>query len=104
MIIDQSNPHEATVVYLTSPRHLTCARLQTTFRAFTFTCVLSDVDAELDDVSGQDFTGRTLLRAAAQPLAVDEGPIAALSVLQVELPTNTQQVRTQVDTTSAEKF
>lgn len=105
LIIDDSNHHEATFVYLTLPRHLTCAHLEKTFFcAFTFTCVLSNVDAKLNDVSGQDFTGRTLLRATAQPLAVDEGPIAAFSVLQVELHTNTQQVRTQVDTTSSEKF
>lgn len=51
----------------------------------TFACVLSDVDAELNDVSGENLAGRTLLRAAAQPLAVDERPVAAFSVLQVEL-------------------
>lgn len=51
----------------------------------TFACVLSDVDAELNDVSGEDLAGRTLLRATAQPLAVDERPVAAFSVLQVEL-------------------
>lgn len=54
----------------------------------TFTCVLSDVDAELDDVSGEDFTGRTLFWATTQPLAVDERPVAAFSVLQVELTQN----------------
>ncbi len=53
--------------------------------ACTFTCVLSDVDAKLNDVSGENLAGRTLLRAAAQPLAVDERPVAAFSVLQVEL-------------------
>lgn len=53
--------------------------------ACTFTCVLSDVDAELNDVSGENLAGRTLLRATAQPLAVDECPVAAFSVLQVEL-------------------
>lgn len=50
-----------------------------------FACVLSDVDAKLDDVAGEDLTGRTLFRATTQPLAVDECPIAAFSVLQVEL-------------------
>lgn len=56
-------------------------------RAHTFTCVLSNVYTKLNDVSRQHFTGRTLLRATAQPLAVDEGSIAAFSVLQVELQT-----------------
>lgn len=55
----------------------------------TFAGVLSDVNAELNDVSGEDLTGWTLLRAATQPLAVDERPVAAFSVLQVEL-TQTQ--------------
>lgn len=55
--------------------------------AHTFTCVLSNVHPKLNDISRQDFTGGTLLRASAQPLAVDEGPIAAFSVLQVELKT-----------------
>lgn len=54
-------------------------------RALTFACVLGDIDAKLNDVTGQDLAGRTLLRAAAQPLAVDERPVAAFSVLQVEL-------------------
>lgn len=67
------------------------------FCAFTFTCVLGNVDAKLNDVSRQDFTGRTLLRATAQPLAVDEGPIAAFSVLQVELHT---QTRSRLELTS----
>lgn len=65
------------------------------FRAFTFTRVLGNVYAKLNDVSRKDLTGWTFLRATAQPLAVDEGPIAAFSVLQVELHTNTQQLRTQ---------
>lgn len=51
----------------------------------TFACVLSDVYAKLDSVSGENLAGRALLWAATQPLAVDEGPVAAFSVLQVEL-------------------
>lgn len=51
----------------------------------TFARVLSDVYAKLNGVSGEDLTGRALLWAATQPLAVDEGPVAAFSVLQVEL-------------------
>lgn len=51
----------------------------------TFACVLSDVHTKLNDVSGEDLAGWTLLRAATQPLAVDERPVAAFSVLQVEL-------------------
>lgn len=51
----------------------------------TFACVLSDVDAKLNDVAGENLAGWTLLRAATQPLAVDERPVAAFSVLQVEL-------------------
>lgn len=59
--------------------------------AFTFACVLGDVDAELDDVAGEDLAGRALLRAATQPLAVDERAVAAFGVLQVELKhTHTQ--------------
>lgn len=54
-------------------------------RARTFACVLSDVNAKLNGVSGENLAGRALLRAATQPLAVDEGPVAAFSVLQVEL-------------------
>lgn len=50
-----------------------------------FACVLSDVDTKLNDVAGEHLTGRTLLRATTQPLAVDERPVAAFSVLQVEL-------------------
>lgn len=50
-----------------------------------FTCVLRDVHAELNDVSGENLAGRALLRSTTQPLAVDERPITALSVLQVEL-------------------
>lgn len=57
------------------------------FRAHTFPRVLSNVYTKLNDVSRQHFTGRTLLRATAQPLAVYEGSIAAFSVLQVELQT-----------------
>lgn len=53
--------------------------------AFTLACVLSDVDAKLNDVSRENLAGRTLLGATAQPLAVDERPVAAFSVLQVEL-------------------
>lgn len=60
---------------------------RTFFCAFTFACVLSNVYTKLNDVSRKDFTGRALLRATAQPLAVDEGPVAAFSVLQVELHT-----------------
>lgn len=56
----------------------------------TFACVLSDVNAKLNNVAGENLAGRTLLRAATQPLAVDERPVAAFSVLQVELThTNT---------------
>lgn len=66
----------------------------TTCDLCTFACVLSDVDAKLDDVAGEDLTGRTLLRATTQPLAVDECPIAAFSVLQVELKHAKQQVTT----------
>lgn len=51
-----------------------------------FPCVLCDVHPELDDVSGEDLAGRALLGPPAQPLAVNEGAIAALSVLEVELP------------------
>lgn len=51
----------------------------------TFPGVLGDVDSELDDVSGHDLTRRTLLGASAQTLAVYEGSITALRVLQVEL-------------------
>lgn len=51
----------------------------------TFACVLRDVDAKLNDVAGENLTRRTLLRAATQPLAVDERPVAAFSVLQVKL-------------------
>lgn len=50
-----------------------------------FACVLSDIDAKLNDVAGQNLAGWTLLRAATQSLAVDECPVAAFSVLQVEL-------------------
>lgn len=60
---------------------------RTLFCAFTFACVLSNIYTKLNDVSRKDFTRRTLLRATAQPLAVDERPIAAFSVLQVELHT-----------------
>lgn len=58
--------------------------------ACTFACVLSDVDTKLNDVARENLTGRTLLRTTTQPLAVDERPVAAFSVLQVELThTNT---------------
>lgn len=60
----------------------------TRFRAFTLACVLGDVDAKLNDVSRKNLARRTLLGAAAQPLAVDERPVAAFSVLQVELKTH----------------
>ena len=52
---------------------------------YTFAGVLSDVDAKLNDVAGENLAGRTLLWATTQPLAVDERPVAAFSVLQVEL-------------------
>lgn len=64
---------------------LQCMPLNSTCDLYTFACVLSDVHTKLDDVAREDLAGRTLLRAATQPLAVDEGPIAAFSVLQVEL-------------------
>ena len=47
--------------------------------------VLHHVDAELQDVPGADLAREGLLRALAQPLVVDEGAVAALGVLQVEL-------------------
>lgn len=50
-----------------------------------FTRVLRDVHSKLNDVAGENLTGRALLRATTQPLAVDERPIAALGVLQVKL-------------------
>lgn len=59
----------------------------------TFACVLGDVHAKLNGVSGENLAGWALLRAATQPLAVDEGPVAAFSVLQVELKkTQAEQV------------
>lgn len=67
--------------------------------AQTFACVLGDVNAKLNDVARQDLTRRTLLGAATQPLAVDERPVAAFSVLQVEL-TQTQQVRRETNSRS----
>lgn len=90
LIMDCSKHHEATFIYryITLPIYLTCDCMKTTFFcAFTFTCVLSNIYTKLNDVSRKDLTGRTLLRATAQPLAVDEGPVAAFSVLQVELHT-----------------
>lgn len=50
-----------------------------------FPGVLCDVHTELDDVSGQDLTGRTLFGPTTQALAVYKGAITALSVLEVEL-------------------
>lgn len=58
--------------------------------AQTFACVLGDIDPKLNDVAGQNLAGRTLLGPSAQSLAVDERPVAAFSVLKVELKhTNT---------------
>lgn len=86
LIMDHSEHHEATFIDKTLPFHLTCDCMERTlFCAFTFARVLSNIYTKLNDVSRKDFTGRTLLRATAQPLAVDERPIAAFSVLQVEL-------------------
>lgn len=63
---------------------LVCKRVH---RSRTFAGVLGHVHAELDDVSGEDLAGRALLGPAAQALAVDEGSIAALGVLEIELQT-----------------
>lgn len=65
--------------------HISAYKQRLAYRLCTFARVLGDVDAELNDVAGEDLAGRTLLRAATQPLAVDEGAVAAFSVLQVEL-------------------
>ena len=51
----------------------------------TFPRVLRHIHSKLNDVTRQDLTGGALLRAPAQTLAVDEGAIAALGVLQIEL-------------------
>lgn len=66
------------------------------FCARTFACVLGNVHPKLNDVSGQHFAGRTLLRATAQPLAVDEGSVAAFRVLQVELQTQRQKRQVRI--------
>lgn len=50
-----------------------------------FPGVFSHIHPELNDVTGEHLTGRTLLRPAAQTLAVDEGPIAAFGVLEIKL-------------------
>lgn len=50
-----------------------------------FAGVLGHVHAELDDVTGEDLAGGALLRPPTQALAVDEGSIAAFSVLEIEL-------------------
>lgn len=65
--------------------HISAYKQRLAYSLCTFARVLGDVDAELNDVAGEDLAGRTLLRAATQPLAVDEGAVAAFSVLQVEL-------------------
>lgn len=59
---------------------------QTQQKAFlTFSSVFCHIYPKLDDVTGEDFTGRALLRPAAQALAVNESAIAAFGVLEIEL-------------------
>lgn len=50
-----------------------------------FPGVLCHIHPKLDDVTGEDLTGRALLRPAAQTLAVNESAIAAFGVLEIEL-------------------
>ena len=49
--------------------------------------VLHDFDAKLDEVPREHLSYWTLLSALAQSLVVDECPIAALGVLDIELST-----------------
>ena len=49
--------------------------------------VLHDFNAKLDEVPREDLTHRTFLPTLAQSLVIDERPIAALGVLDVELST-----------------
>lgn len=61
------------------------ANLKAAAQTPTFPGVFHDVDAELDDVSTEEFARRALLGSLTEPLVVDEGSIATLRVLQEEL-------------------
>lgn len=51
----------------------------------TFARVLGHIHPKLDDITGEHLTRGTLFGAPAQALAVDEGAIAALGVLEIKL-------------------
>lgn len=59
--------------------------MQAVIMRLTFARVLRHIHTKLDDVTREHLARGTLLGAPAQTLAVDEGAIAALGVLEIKL-------------------